>query len=319
MSDNSKFEKREEKKEVVNMEVSVGKVRLKNPVLAASGTFGFGEELAPYYNLSLLGGICTKGLTLEERCGNPPPRVAETDCGMLNAVGMQNPGVGAFVEKILPRMLTYDCAVIANLAGDTVADYMKMVEILSGTEVTALELNLSCPNVRVGGMSLGTDPDLVLEVVASCRQLTDKPLWVKLTPNVTSILTVALAAKEAGADALVLINTLLGLAVDLKTERPILRNNTGGLSGPAIKPVALRMVQEVYRGTSLPIIGLGGIASAEDALEFMLCGASAVQVGTASMIDPGMIFQLSEDMADLAREAGHDSLARYTGKLQPWD
>lgn len=305
-------------KEAVKVEVQVGSVRLKNPVLAASGTFGFGEELAPYYDLSRLGGICTKGLTLEERCGNPPPRVAESKSGMLNAVGLQNPGVSVFVKEILPRMLTYDCAVIANIAGDTIADYMKMTEILTDTEVTALELNLSCPNVRVGGMSLGTDPDLVREVVASCRKLTNKPLWVKLTPNVTSILSVAKAAEEAGADALVLINTLLGLAVDLKTERPVLRNNTGGLSGPAIKPVALRMVQEVYWGTDLPVVGLGGIASAEDALEFMLCGASAVQVGTASMIDPDLIFKLPQEMADLAQAAGHDSLARYTGKLRPW-
>jgi len=303
----------------VNTEVKVGKVKLKNPVLAASGTFGFGEELAPYYNLSKLGGICTKGLTLEERRGNPPPRVAETSSGMLNAVGLQNPGIDVFIEKILPRMLTFGCAIIANIAGNTTADYIEMVRVLNRTEVTALELNLSCPNVRVGGMSLGTDPALVSEVVTACRQLTDKPLWVKLTPNVTSILSVALAAEEAGADALVLINTLLGLAVDLKTERPVLRNNTGGLSGPAIKPVALRMVQEVYQGTSLPIVGLGGIASAEDALEFMLCGASAIQVGTASMIDPGLIFQLPEDMAELAQAFGHDSLARYTGKLQPWN
>lgn len=302
----------------VSMDVTVGRVRLKNPVLAASGTFGFGAELAPYYDLSGLGGICTKGLTLQPRVGNPPPRVAETAGGMLNAVGLQNPGVDVFVKDILPTMLSYDTAIIANVAGNSREDYVDMVRILESTEVTAIELNLSCPNVRAGCMSIGTEPEQIVDVVASCRAVTNKPLWVKLTPNVTSIAAVAHAAEEAGADALVLINTLLGMAVDLKTERPVLRNNTGGLSGPAVKPVALRMVYEARCHTGLPIIGLGGIASAEDALEFMLCGASAVQVGTAAMIDPDMIFHLPADMAAIAGAAGHDTLARYTGKLRPW-
>lgn len=302
----------------VKTEVTVGNVRLKNPVLAASGTFGFGAELAPYYDLSCLGGICTKGLTLQPRIGNPPPRVAETKSGMLNAVGLQNPGVDVFVTEILPEMLTYDTAIIVNVAGNSKEDYVEMVRILSATEVTALELNLSCPNVSAGCMSIGAEPEQVWEVVASCRAVTDKPLWVKLTPNVTSISAVARAAEEAGADALVLINTLLGMAVDLKTERPVLRNNTGGLSGPAIKPVALRMVYEAHRNTNLPIVGLGGIATAEDALEFMLCGASAVQVGTAAMIDPDLIFRLPAEMAAIAGAAGHDNLARYTGQLRPW-
>jgi len=302
----------------VTTEVTVGSVRLKNPVLAASGTFGFGAELAPYYDLSDLGGICTKGLTLQPRVGNPPPRVAETVGGMLNAVGLQNPGVDVFLKEILPTMLTYDTAIIVNVAGNSREDYVEMVRILSATEITALELNLSCPNVSAGCMSIGAEPEQVLDVVASCRALTDKPLWVKLTPNVTSISTVARAAEKAGADALVLVNTLLGMAVDLKSERPLLRNNTGGLSGQAIKPIALRMVYEVYRDTKLPIVGLGGIASAEDALEFMLCGASAVQVGTASMVDPDLIFRLPEEMAAIASIAGHDNLARYTGQLRPW-
>ncbi|MGI6091205.1 MAG: dihydroorotate dehydrogenase [Saccharofermentanales bacterium] len=302
----------------VKTEVTVGNVRLKNPVLAASGTFGFGAELAPYYDLSCLGGICTKGLTLQPRIGNPPPRVAETKSGMLNAVGLQNPGVDVFVTEILPEMLTYDTAIIVNVAGNSKEDYVEMVRILSATEVTALELNLSCPNVSAGCMSIGAEPEQVWEVVASCRAVTDKPLWVKLTPNVTSISAVARAAEEAGADALVLINTLLGMAVNLKTERPVLRNNTGGLSGPAIKPVALRMVYEAHRDTNLPIVGLGGIAAAEDALEFMLCGASAVQVGTAAMIDPDLIFRLPAEMAAIAGAAGHDNLARYTGQLLPW-
>ncbi len=302
----------------VTTDVIVGRVRLKNPVLAASGTFGFGAELAPYYDLSKLGGICTKGLTRHPRVGNPPPRIAETPSGMLNAVGLQNPGVDFFVKDILPTMLTYNTAIIANVAGNSREDYVDMVRILSATEVTVIELNLSCPNVRAGCMSIGTEPEQIIDVVASCRAVTDKPLWVKLTPNVTSIATVARAAEDAGADALVLINTLLGMAVDLTTERPVLRNNTGGLSGPAIKPVALRMVHEAYTHTNLPIVGLGGIASAEDALAFMLCGASAVQVGTASMIDPDLIFRLPRDMAAIAGAAGHGTLARYTGQLRPW-
>lgn len=314
--DNKKTKPQENK--VVKREVQVGGVRLKNPILAASGTFGFGAELAPHYDLSLLGGICTTGITLESRRGNPPPRIAETSGGMLNSVGLQNPGVSAFVTDILPEMLNYGCAIIANVAGNSTDDYVEMTRILNATEVTALELNLSCPNVSAGGMSIGTEPELVREVVVACRKQTDKPLWVKLTPNVTSISAVAKAAKEAGADALVLINTLLGIAVDLNSERPLLRNNTGGLSGPAIKPIALRMVYEVYRAVKLPLVGLGGISSAVDALEFMLCGASAVQVGTASLVNPELIFSLPEEMAEIAQAAGHDSLARYTGKLRLW-
>lgn len=308
-----------ERSSSVDGTVRVGDLTFDNPVIAASGTFGFGGELAPYYDLSVLGGICTKGLTLRPRAGNPPPRVAETASGMLNAVGLQNPGIESFLEKELPRMLSYGSRIIANIAGQELCEYSELARLLDQTEVDAVELNLSCPNVSAGCLAIGSEPHLIEEVTAACREVTDKPLWVKLTPNVTHIALCAQAAERGGADAVVLINTLLGLAVDLATERPILRNNTGGLSGPAIKPVALRMVKEVYDHTDIPIVGLGGIARAEDALEFMLCGASAVQVGTASLVDPGMIFRLPGEMAEIASQYGYSRLAEYTGRLQFWE
>lgn len=306
------------KKEAVKTEVMVGDLSLKNPVLAASGTASFGLELIKSYDLAKLGGICTTAVTLEERRGNLPPRVAEAKSGMLNAIGLQNPGVEVFVRDILPQMQDFGCEIIVNIAGRGIDDYKSVVEILARENISALELNLSCPNVSTGCMSIGTEPELVRELVRSCRDLTDKPLWVKLTPNITSIVPAAVAAEEAGADALVLINTLMGMAVDLETERPLLKNNTGGLSGPAIKPVALRMVHEAYQNVNIPIVGVGGISSAEDALEFMLCGAAAVQVGTALMVDPDLLFELADKMADIAAQAGHDNLARYTGKLNLW-
>ncbi len=272
-----------------------------------------------YYDLGQLGGICTKGLTLHPRAGNPPPRVAETASGMLNSVGLQNPGIHYFLEKELPRMLTYGTRIIANIAGQETNDYVEMARLLNDTGVDAIELNLSCPNVSAGCMAIGTEPHLIREVVQACRDVTNKPLWVKLTPNVTHIAPCAKVAEQAGADAIVLINTLTGLAVDLATERPILRNNTGGLSGPAVKPIALRMVKEVYDNCDIPVVGLGGIASATDALEFMLCGASAIQVGTASLVDPGILFRLPEKMAAIAKGHGYTRLADYTGRLRLWE
>ncbi len=299
-------------------EVKVGGLTFRNPVITASGTYGFGTEMAAYYDLSKLGGICTKGLTLNPKAGNPPHRLAEVSTGMLNAVGLQNPGIEVFVAEILPQMLTYNTRIIANIAGTSNAEYIRLVEILDETRVDAIELNLSCPNVKEGCMSIGTAPLLIEQVVAACRERTDKPLWVKLTPNVTDIVSAARAAERGGADAIVLINTLLGMAVDFKKRRPVIRNNTGGYSGPGVKPVALRMVSDIYNSCNLPVVGLGGISSAQDALEFMLCGAAAVQVGTACMVDPGLPLRLADEMAEMAAEDGETSLAAYTGALKLW-
>jgi dihydroorotate dehydrogenase (NAD+) catalytic subunit len=304
---------------MVTTQVKVGTLTLKNPVLAASGTFGFGREMAAWQDLSQLGGICSKGLTLLPRVGNPPPRVAETTAGMLNSVGLQNPGLAAFLQDELPFMQQLGCAVIANVAGHAPEDYVEMCRRLDDAPVDAIELNLSCPNVREGCMLIGSDASQIEKVIRQVRAVTKKPLWAKLTPNVTSIATMALAARAGGADAVVLINTLLGMAIDRKTRRPVLRNNTGGLSGPAIKPVALRMVAEVCRVIDIPVIGVGGIMSGEDAIEFMIAGASAVEIGTASLIRPAACRDIIGEMISLAEEDGITALSDYTGTLALWE
>lgn len=303
---------------MVNLSVQIGSLTLKNPVIAASGTFGFGREMQQWNDLFQLGAISSKGLTLNPRLGNDPPRVAETTGGLLNSVGLQNPGLEAFIVTELPFMKSLGTTIIANIAGHSLAENVAMAEQLDATAVDGIELNLSCPNVSMGCMAFGSSAPMIEEVVWAVRAKTRKPLWVKLTPNVTSIADMALAAEAAGADAVSLINTLLGLAIDRKTRRPVLRNNTGGLSGPAVKPVALRMVWDVYRAVRIPIIGMGGIMNGEDAIEFMLAGAAAVQVGTANLIRPTACQDVINEMEIIAGTENMLQVSQYTGLLQPW-
>ncbi len=300
--------------------VKVGDLELKSPLILASGTCNFGHELSEYYDLSILGGISSKGLTIKPRAGNPGVRVAECRAGMLNSVGLQNPGVDFFLENDLDYMNTLGCKVIVNVAGHSEDDYVSMVTKLAPfkDKIDALEINLSCPNVKEGCMSIGSDAGQVKKIVSTLRGLTDLPLWIKLTPNVTSISTMALAAQEGGADAVVLINTMLGMAVDIKTRRPVLRNNTGGYSGPAIKPVAIRMVSECYQVLDIPIIGCGGISEASDVLEFMIAGASAVEIGTASLVIPDAPVYITEELEAWCEENDTD-LASLTGTLKLWE
>ncbi len=269
-----------------SMSVDFCGVRFKNPVVTASGTFGFGREYAAFYDLSELGGICIKGITPKKRLGNPPPRIAETPMGILNSVGLQNPGVDAFLRDELPFLKQFDTRIIANISGNTVSEYCEMAEKLSDSDVDLIEMNISCPNVKAGGMAFGTSPTMVSEVVSETRKHAGKPVVVKLSPNVADIAEIAVAAEGAGADALSLINTILAMRIDIRTRRPILHQNLGGLSGPAIFPVALRMVYQVKRAVKIPLIGMGGIRTGEDAVEMMLAGASLVAVGTASFSEP---------------------------------
>ena len=280
-----------------DMTVNMAGMLLRNPVMTASGTFGYGQEFARYVDLERIGAFVTKGLSLKARAGNPTPRIVETPGGMLNAIGLQNVGIDAFIEKKVPFLRTVNTPAIANFFGNTIDEYVEMASRLDAIpEVAALEVNISCPNVKQGGIVFGTDPKSACDVVSACRKATVKPLIVKLSPNVTDIVVMAKACEDAGADALSLINTLTGMAIDLNKRRPVLANITGGLSGPAIKPVALRMVWQVARAVKLPVIGIGGIMNAVDALEFMLAGATAVQVGTASFINPGAAQEIAEGM-----------------------
>jgi dihydroorotate dehydrogenase (NAD+) catalytic subunit len=273
-----------------DLAVLIGGLKLKNPVMAASGTFGYGEEYAPYLDLNQLGAIVVKGLSLEPRLGNPPPRIMETPCGMLNAVGLQNVGVQAFMRDKLPFLGQFDVPVIANIYAESIEEFQILAGILSEAPgVRALEINISCPNVRKGGIAFGTDPETAAEVTLKVKAATDLPVIVKLTPNVTDIALIAQSVEAAGADAVSLINTITGMSVNVETRTPHLKNITGGLSGPAIKPVALRMVWQVVNRVSIPVIGLGGIMAADDALEYLIVGARAVQVGTANFINPRAI------------------------------
>ncbi|HIW02158.1 MAG TPA: dihydroorotate dehydrogenase [Candidatus Protoclostridium stercorigallinarum] len=300
----------------MNTSVDICGVKLKNPVLTASGTFGFGREYNEFYDVGLLGGIVGKGLTLEPREGNDGVRIAETPSGMLNCVGLQNPGVEAFIESELPFMRALGCAVIANAAGSTLSDYERIVERLSDTDVDMIEMNISCPNVAHGGMAFGVLPKSVEEVTAAAKKHCGKPLIVKLSPNVANIADNARAAEAGGADALSLINTITGMAVDLYSRRPLLGNVTGGLSGPCVKPVALRMVREVYKAVKLPIIGMGGITTAKDVLEFMLCGATAVEVGTANISDPLAALRIVEGLESEMEKCGITDISELTGALE---
>lgn len=300
----------------IDMAVNIGGLQLKNPVIAASGTFGFGREHSTFIDLNRLGAISVKGLTLEPRQGNKPPRVAETPGGMLNSVGLQNPGVRAFVEDEIPFLRQYSTAIIANIAGNTVEEYCQMAEILSDADIDAIELNVSCPNVKAGCMVFGNTPSGIAEITELVRKRSNKTLIVKLTPNVLSISEIARAAEDAGADCISLINTLLGMAIDIETRRPILYNNTGGLSGPAIKPVAVRMVYEASQAVRIPVIGMGGIMDGKDAIEFLLAGASAVMVGTANMIYPDACIKVCEEIEDHMKSHDYRSIADITGKLE---
>lgn len=297
-----------------NLKVNIAGVEFKNPIIPASGTFGFGREYMQFYDISALGGLCTKGLTLEERQGNPAPRIAETPMAMLNSVGLQNPGVDTFLRRDLQILKKIDTRVIANIAGSKIEDYIAMAEKVSVDGVDMIEMNISCPNVKAGGMAFGIYPKNVEEIVKAVRPYAKKPLIVKLSPNVADITENARAAESAGADAISLINTLSGMAVNFKTRRPILANVQGGMSGPAVKPIALKMVWQCYNAVKLPIIGLGGITNYQDVLEFMLCGASAVEVGTANIMCPTASFDIVNDLKAYVEKENLD-IRDIVGKL----
>lgn len=297
-------------------EVTIAGIPFKNPVIAASGTFGFGREFGKFYDLSKLGGISSKGLTLEPRDGNPPPRIAETAKGMLNSVGLQNPGVDFFIEEEIPFLREYDTVVIANIAGSSIEDYCRMAEKLADADIDFLEMNISCPNVKQGGVAFGTNPDTVEQITGQVKKYAKQPLIVKLTPNTADIAATARAAEAGGADAISLINTLLGMRIDIRTRRPILANNMGGLSGPAVKPVAVRMVYQASRAVSIPVIGLGGITTAEDAVEFLLAGATAVQVGTANLVNPYACVEVADGLERYVEENNLSSIQDLIGKVE---
>lgn len=303
---------------MADLRVNIAGVEFANPVIAASGTFGFGHEYMEFYPLSTLGGISCKGITLKERAGNPPPRIAETPAGMLNAVGLQNPGVDHFIEKDLPWLKQQGTKIIANIAGNTPEEYCAMAEKLSDTDVDMMELNISCPNVKQGGVQFGTSCAGVGGITEAVRKYCKKPLMVKLSPNVADIGEIAQAAEAAGADALSLINTLTGMRIDIRTRRPIIRNNTGGLSGPAVLPVAVRMVWQAASRVKIPIVGMGGISKWEDAVELMLAGASAVQVGTAFFSNPYVPVEILRGLETYLEQQGMASVTELTGKVQAW-
>lgn len=300
---------------MIDMSVSVCGVRFKNPIIAASGTYGFGTEYEPLYPLSVLGGVSLKGMTLLPREGNDGIRIAETPMGMLNCVGLQNPGVEYFIEHYLPLIKDSDCVLIANIAGNTIQEYCAMADRLAETAVDMLEMNISCPNVKKGGVQFGTRPELVKEITAEVKKHARQPLIVKLSPNVTDIKETALAAQEGGADCISLINTITGMSINAKTRRPLLGNIIGGLSGPCVKPVALRMVYECSKTVQIPIIGMGGINSGEDAAEFMLAGAAAVMVGTANIADPLACPRIIKELENFGEQNGLEKISELTGGL----
>ena len=300
-----------------DMRVNLAGVELKNPVVVASGTFGFGREFSEYFPLSNLGGICVKGLTVHRRDGNPSPRIAETPSGILNSVGLQNPGVDAFCEKEMPWLRQQGTRIIANISGNTLEEYAELSEKVSDAGVDLIEVNISCPNVKCGGLAFGTQPESAAAATKAVKEHAKVPVIVKLSPNVTSIVDIAKAAEDAGADALSLINTL-GMRIDLNTRRPILKNNTGGLSGPAVLPVAVRCLWQVSGAVSIPLLGMGGVSRGEDAVELMMAGASAVAVGTACFTDPRAPMQVLHGMETWAEQHGVAQIASLTGTLQPW-
>lgn len=301
---------------MVDLSVNLNGLILKNPVITASGTFGYGSEFDDFIDVSRLGGIILKGITAEPREGNPYPRMAETASGMLNSVGLQNKGINHFISEIYPVVSQYDTQVIVNVNGNNVADYVKVAGLVSELDkINAIELNISCPNVKMGGMAFGTVRHSAREVIREIRGVWKRHLMVKLSPNVTSIVDFARIAEEEGADSVSLINTLLGMAIDARTRKPRLATITGGLSGPAIKPVALRMVWQVARSVKIPVVGLGGIMNTDDAVEFMVAGASAVQIGTASFIDPDISVRIIEGLEKYCKDNGIEKVSALTGSL----
>lgn len=301
-----------------SLEVKLGKINLKNPVTVASGTFGYGQEFLPYCDVAALGAVIVKGTTLEPRAGNPPPRITETPAGMLNAIGLENPGVEVFISDYLPRLVIMGATTIANIAGNTVDEYAEMARRLEtvADHLLAIELNISCPNVKEGGMAFGTDPGMIREVTSAVSSQTSLPVIVKLSPNVTDIVSMALAAESGGASAVALINTLLGMAIDINKRQPVLANTFGGLSGPAIKPVALRMVYQVAKATEIPIMGEGGIMNYRDVLEFIMAGASCISVGTANFVNPGVTDQIIHDLTKWMEKEKVYSLEEIKGCAQ---
>ena len=303
---------------MADLSVKVAGVEFSNPLIAASGTFGFGMEYGEFYPLSVLGGISCKGITLKRRDGNPPPRIAETPSGMLNAVGLQNPGVDVFIKEDLPWLKKQNTVIIANIAGNTIEEYCEMAEKLSETDVDMIELNISCPNVKHGGVQFGTSCESVGNITAEVRKHCKKPLIIKLSPNVTDIASIAQSAEANGADAISMINTLTGMRIDINSRRPIIHNNTGGMSGPAVFPIAVRMVWQVANAVKLPIIGMGGISTWEDAVEMLIAGATALQIGTVLFSDPYAPIKISEGLNAFLEKNGIKSVTELTGTIKPW-
>lgn len=302
------------------LEVEVGGIRMKNPVMTASGTFGYGEEFSPFIDLDKLGAIVLKGITLKPKRGNPPPRIIETSSGILNAIGLQNVGVEVLINKKLPYLQKFTTPVIINISGDTIEEYVELARKLDNISqekgIAGLEINISCPNVQKGGIVWGTEAQLTYKVVNNIRKVTTLPLIVKLSPNVTDIKVIAVAAEEAGADVLSLINTLVGMAVDVSLRRPKLANISGGLSGPAVKPVALWMVWQVFQTVNIPIIGMGGIMKAEDALEFIIAGARAVSIGTANLVNPQAVIEIIKGIEEYLVENKIKDINELVGSLK---
>lgn len=302
---------------MVDLKVKIKNLEFKNPVLTASGTFGYGPEFEDFFNIDHLGGIIVKGTTLEPRQGNAYPRMAETASGMLNAVGLQNKGIDYFIEKIYPEIKHYNTNIIVNVSGSKLEDYIAVVEKLNDLEkIPAIELNISCPNIKLGGMAFGTSCESAAEITSAVRKAYKKVLIVKLSPNVTDIASIAKSVEDAGADSVSLINTLLGMAINSETHKPLLSTITGGLSGPAVKPIALRMVWQVAKAVKIPVIGLGGIMSAADAIEFMLAGATAVQVGTANFIDPQISIKIVQGIENYLVRHNISSVKELTGAME---
>jgi len=300
-----------------NLSVNIGGVTMKNPVMTASGTFGYGKEFESFVDLNRLGGIIVKGLSLSPSKGNAPPRIIETPCGMLNAIGLENIGIEGFIAEKLPFLKTIATPVFVNIYGTTIEEYAKLAARIDSVEsIAGMEVNISCPNVKAGGIAFGVDCRAASEVVASVRKKTSKPLMVKLSPNVTDIVEIAKSVEAAGADSISLINTITGMLIDIETRRPKLANITGGLSGPAIKPVALRMVWQVARAVNVPVIGIGGIFTAEDALEFLIAGATAVQVGTANFVNPGATVEILDGIERYLEKYQMDDIIELIGSLK---
>jgi len=298
----------------IDISTDLGGIKLDNPVCAASGTFGYGREYEPYVDIYQIGAVIVKGTTLEPRAGNPPPRIIETASGMLNAIGLENPGINEFLNTHLPYLRENNVTVIANIAGNTIEEYAAIAEMIEGNPgVAGIELNISCPNVKQGGLQFGTDPQMVYEVVKAVKEKTTLPVMPKLSPNVTDIVEIARASEAGGADALSMINTLMGMAVDINTRKPFLANIFGGLSGPAIKPVALRMIYQVYREVKLPILGGGGIVNYRDALEFLMVGATAISVGTGIFINPQLTEEIVSNLLHYMQENNVASLSELVG------